>query len=556
MPRPILSLPFLKRLLPYLLPLVLPLLVLAGGSILIARDFIGRQVATMTDRQLDNLRDMADVEMFEVDALNQTFSVNTKMISTMDEILAGGSPGIEQIQSSKLFNDLLGAQINTRSYVDSVYFYIDRHPERFLSVPDGIVSAKDYIDLAWLDTYRHTPPDRLLWTEIRQIRRYAFEQEAHPVFTIYRRLYPASLGRTGVIVMNIEKGHFDALLARASLFKGQEICLLDERGRLIIASEGRTEPSPTCMALSLEELPALTKRGSGRDAYYAYSSTTSRYAWRVVSVIPAASLEGLALTLQKLILAVLGLALLIGTFLFFSVARHDERFASLERSEREAKAEVLELKALRAQMNPHFLFNTLGSLYWMVYGTEGKPSAASTMIGDLSTLLKYSLEESEQVSLADEIASAERYLAIQQFRYKDKFAVEWDIDPASRNLRVVKFFLQPLLENSIYHGIRDREGPGRIRVSSMISRDRGTLTVVVEDDGLGIGEAELESLRAMLARTEDSGEHIGLHNTNRHIQLIMGEAWGIRIESVLGSGTTLRVRFPLLPLEAQAPSPL
>jgi two-component system sensor histidine kinase YesM len=177
------------------------------------------------------------------------------------------------------------------------------------------------------------------------------------------------------------------------------------------------------------------------------------------------------------------------------------------------------------------------------------------MIGDLSTLLKYSLEESERVSLADEIASAERYLAIQQFRYKDKFTVEWDIEPASRELRVVKFFLQPLLENSIYHGIRDRETPGRIRVSSRIDREKRTLRVVVEDDGLGMEEAELASLRAMLARAEGSGEHIGLHNTNRHIQLIMGEAWGLEIDSVLGSGTTLRVSFPLLPPEDQAALP-
>jgi two-component system, sensor histidine kinase YesM len=408
--------------------------------------------------------------------------------------------------------------------------------------------------------------------------------------TVYRRLFPVGNEFSGVIVMNIARSHFDALIARAALFKGQEIYLLDRDGRLIldnVGGSGSTSALPA--SLLSREVKALTREKHRGSSYYVYSSRTSRYDWRVVSRIPASSLNSLPIAVRNLILAMLALSLVIGAVLALRAARrnsrriasivglfekadageavlenttlaHDEydqmvetlirtflrnRYASLRLSERQAQAQVLELKALRAQMNPHFLFNTLESLYWMVFGTEGLPSPASAMILDLSKLLKYSLEDSEEVALADEIGQAKRYLAIQGFRYKDKFETSWDIEEEALRCRVVKFFLQPLLENAISHGIRNAEGRRSLFVQAELDRSGQALRIRVRDDGVGMDAERLAALRASLLEAEHPSDHIGLYNTNRHIQLVFGESAGLSIESEAGIGTLVEAHFPL-----------
>ncbi|HWP69343.1 MAG TPA: cache domain-containing protein, partial [Rectinemataceae bacterium] len=247
------ALSFLRKLLLSLIPVAVPLLMLGFAAIYFANDFINREIATMTSRQLDNLKDMVDVTMFELDALNLTFSVNAKMVSTIDELLSGKPLGVEEITFSKTLNDILSAQSNARPYVDSIYFYLDQYPERLLSVTDGIMQMDSFMDSGWLKTYESFPKDRLLWTESRAVRHFNFEKSPQPLFTVYRRLYPASHGRTGVIVMNIEKSHFDVLMSRVSQFEGQEAYLLDQDGRLILSAGNRTELSPLCQKLLGED---------------------------------------------------------------------------------------------------------------------------------------------------------------------------------------------------------------------------------------------------------------------------------------------------------------
>jgi two-component system, sensor histidine kinase YesM len=588
MPRRFAAKSFLRKFLVSLLPVALPLVMLGGATIYVTDDFIGREVVSVATRQLDNLKEMLDVTMFELDALNLTFSVNTTFISMADTLLGDDSVSMEDVRYSKLLSNILSAQSNARPYVSSVYFYLDRYPDRFLTANEGLVHRDSFRDKLWIEEYAAAPRERLVWTRARDAKLVDSDDREEPLFTIYRRLFPASSGGSGVIVVNIERSHFDELISKAALFKGQSVYLLDEDGSLILENGEFLEASGIPLALREKNLEALGVVRNRGKRYYAYSSQTSRYGWRVVSTIPASSLESLPLAVRTLILVMLGLSLVIGATLALSVARRNsrrlasvvslferaeagediaekpaprydeydrmiegiisaflkQRYASLQLSERQARAEVLELKALRAQMNPHFLFNTLESLYWMTYGSEGLPSPASTMIKDLSMLLKYSLEDSEEVALSDEIDQAKRYLAIQQFRYTDKFKVLWDIEPETLGLRVVKFFLQPLLENSIYHGIRDSQGQKTLRIGAALDQGVGILEIIVEDDGLGMSSARLDALRTSLLEESHPSDHIGLYNTNRHIQLVFGREYGLSIGSRSGAGTTIHVRFP------------
>jgi two-component system sensor histidine kinase YesM len=579
---------FLRRLALAFIPVALPLAILGVAAITVTDNFSNRELVAVSTRQLDYLKDSLETALYEMDALNLTFSANKNVIAAVDTLLGKESVSVDDVSLAQTLSDIFNAEINARPYVSSVYFFMDRHPDRIFSTIDGIVPMALLVDTEWLATYRGTPPGRTFWTEIRDVRKSRVESSTRAVFTIYRRLFPAGAARQGVIVANMDRDYFQTLISRALVFRDQEVALFDTTGSLILGSDPRGGWGPAAATAVLEDIPVLSERSNRDGRFFAYSSAMSHYGWRLVSTIPSASLKRLPITVRSLILAMLGGCLLVGMGLTFFLARrdarrvaavvrlferaenggeipvqsepaHDEydlmvqtlirtflkqRFATLQLSERQARAEVLELQALRSQMNPHFLFNTLESLYWMVFGTDGKPSKAAHTIKDLSTLLHYSMGSTDAVALAEEIEIARRYVAIQQIRYPDTFRVLWEADEAARACRVPKLILQPLLENAIQYGVQGNAAPYTIRVSAKADAASGSLLLTVEDNGVGIREGDLQSIRAALLQPTHQGDHIGLYNTHRRIQLTYGPEHGLSIESAPGAGTRVSVHLP------------
>jgi two-component system sensor histidine kinase YesM len=579
---------FLRRLALAFIPVALPLAILGVAAITVTDNFSNRELVAVSTRQLDYLKDSLETALYEMDALNLTFSANKNVIAAVDTLLGKESVSVDDVSLAETLSDIFNAEINARPYVSSVYFFMDRHPDRIFSTIDGIVPMALLVDTEWLATYRGTPPGRTFWTEIRDVRKSRVESSTRAVFTIYRRLFPAGAARQGVIVANMDRDYFQTLISRALVFRDQEVALFDTTGSLILGSDPRGGWGPAAATAVLEDIPVLSERSNRDGRFFAYSSAMSHYGWRLVSTIPSASLKRLPITVRSLILAMLGGCLLVGMGLTFFLARrdarrvaavvslferaenggeipvqsepaHDEydlmvqtlirtflkqRFATLQLSERQARAEVLELQALRSQMNPHFLFNTLESLYWMVFGTDGKPSKAAHTIKDLSTLLHYSMGSTDAVALAEEIEIARRYVAIQQIRYPDTFRVLWEADEAARACRVPKLILQPLLENAIQYGVQGNAAPYTIRVSAKADAASGSLLLTVEDNGVGIREGDLQSIRAALLQPTHQGDHIGLYNTHRRIQLTYGPEHGLSIGSAPGVGTRVSVHLP------------
>jgi len=205
-----------------------------------------------------------------------------------------------------------------------------------------------------------------------------------------------------------------------------------------------------------------------------------------------------------------------------------------------------DLKALQAQINPHFLYNTLDSIVWM--GEMGRNREVVEMTTALSRLFRISISRGrEHIRLRDEIDHVRNYLTIQKMRYEDKFEYSISVDESLLDLTVLKIILQPLVENAIYHGVRDLSHPGRIEISANVSN--GSLHIQVRDDGLGMGSDELESLRDLLKNSrpeeEDPGTHgVGVRNVNERIQLYFGRAYGLEVDSEPERGTTITCRLP------------
>lgn len=197
-----------------------------------------------------------------------------------------------------------------------------------------------------------------------------------------------------------------------------------------------------------------------------------------------------------------------------------------------------ELRALQAQINPHFLYNTLDSIIWMT--EEGNNKEAVLMTSSLAKLLRQSISnEEEEVSIEQEISYARTYLTIQHMRYKDKLDFEIDVEEDILQEKIVKLILQPLVENAIYHGIKYRDARGMLKITGR--READWILLTVEDNGKGMTAEELEHI--LDPGKEKKGRGVGVYNVNNRLKLYYGELSGLIYESAPGIGTKVTVRI-------------
>jgi two-component system sensor histidine kinase YesM len=166
------------------------------------------------------------------------------------------------------------------------------------------------------------------------------------------------------------------------------------------------------------------------------------------------------------------------------------------------------------------------------------------MIEQLGHMLRYVLDRpGETVTLKEEIDNTKRYIEIQTYRYEDKFFVRWNVDDAALDFPIIPLLLQPLIENSIYHGIKEKEGRCGIKLSMHI--EPSGLHIRITDNGLGIVPEDLSAIRQKLIHPEiDPGRHIGLYNANKRLALTFGEKYSISIRSRYTVGTYIHIFLP------------
>lgn len=208
--------------------------------------------------------------------------------------------------------------------------------------------------------------------------------------------------------------------------------------------------------------------------------------------------------------------------------------------EQEAKRKS-ELNALQAQINPHFLYNTLDSIIWMI--ENDNYDGAITMVTALARLFRISLSKGKNIiTVFDEIEHVRNYLTIQSIRYKNKFTYNIDAEEKTINLASIKLIVQPLIENAIYHGVESLGDDGEIEVRSYIKD--GDLYIDVIDNGLGMTQDVAETLLTSVDKFKKKGSGIGLKNVHDRIRLCFGENYGLEIYSEPDEGTTVRIHMP------------
>lgn len=193
-----------------------------------------------------------------------------------------------------------------------------------------------------------------------------------------------------------------------------------------------------------------------------------------------------------------------------------------------------QIRMMQAQLNPHFLYNTLDTVKWM--GKINHVPEVATVAADLADILRSSISGDEFVTLGEELTTLDRYVEIQSIRFPGKFRLEKDIDEAALDVQVPKLMLQPIVENAILHGFADTGGS--IVVTARLGDTELELTVT--DDGCGMSEESLRRFR----EGGRAGEHLGLRNVDAILRLHYGDAYGLRFPPVSGRGTCVAISLP------------
>ncbi len=201
-----------------------------------------------------------------------------------------------------------------------------------------------------------------------------------------------------------------------------------------------------------------------------------------------------------------------------------------------------EFQLLQSQINPHFLYNTLDAIIWLAEG--GHQKQVVHMVGSLSEFFRTSLNQGKDIiTVREEMQHARSYLEIQQMRYQDILRYEIVVAEELMDCLIPKITIQPLVENALYHGIKNKRGLGTIQISGI--REGNLAILQVNDDGIGMEEERLERVREGIRNhaPTDSGIY-GLYNVNERIRLNFGEEYGITIDSTYGKGTSIRICLP------------
>ncbi|WP_162255071.1 cache domain-containing sensor histidine kinase [Paenibacillus sp. Soil522] len=570
----------------------IPILVLGVLSNLIIENYIKDAIIANNESLLRQAKDNVELIFNELDAISLYFITNPTINQNMNRVLRAPVLESGDITLFDTVRDFIDAPANARPYIDSIYMYIPNDYDRYYNSNNGIDYLRTSHDVSWhrsIMMHGH----EMMWAESRTVRAYSFEP-SKKVITLYRKLTQAQ--NSGVLILNISTDYIEKQLEHLKVLPEQQIFIMDQNNQLMTSQAQLADyTSHEFVDIGLNKQSVFTIQSAAGPSLVS-KLKSDKYGWSFVTVTSQKSLYKVPNFLKKLTSFLLIACFIAGTLLTYFLTRNNYRnvksilniihsakygtelstveekpyhvynyiiqnvlrtfvehnYLTVQLSERKYRHEVLELKALQAQINPHFLFNTLQTIYWKVISLTGKPNEANVMLEHLSDILKYALDVPMQlIRLEEELQYTRSYIEILKYRYSDKFKVIWDLEENLLDYRVNKLILQPLVENALYHGIKNKKEQGLIKIK--IRAKGQQLRIAVIDNGIGITPGRLKQIRDRLqyspVNADDDQPHIGLYNTYKRIKIQFGAASQFMIKSKAGFGTKIEITLPLIDQE-------
>ena len=521
----------------------------------------------------DNSVNIIDRTLMEVDTLSSSLASNeSTQLYTINNV---------STDSFKTISRLAKTLPIIYRYIDSIYIYSE--PTDTVIMDNNSIPLSDLSDTDWISAYHAVTSPK--GTIIPRSKNNVYPQ----LITIIKPIYVAD-EKKGAIIMNINTQSIYNSMLYQQYKDGRLFFLVNADNKIIISSElsyFNTYPDNIGLnTLTIESNPKNSVYEINDKNYVVLSGDSSISDYKYISAYPLELYEHKLSTMKLQIIGILLLLMIIIFILAYvasvrSYSPLNEIISFLDNSqppadsiEEEDKnelmyiinsiqthindktkmAEILEerMKLLRksqydmlqTQINPHFLYNTLETINWMAYNMSNSENPVSKSLINLASFFRNTLTSGYFVSIENEIKYTKEYVNILALRYGDLFDIEWDIDESILSYTIIKICLQPIIENAVYHGIKQKNDKGLIKIKGLC--DDNNIILIVSDDGVGIEKDALDELNKTLSETSFTNEksHIGLSNVNQRIKIIFGDSYGIHVESTVGVGTDVYVTIP------------
>lgn len=575
---------FLHYFFQYLTPIILPVLFFGIIAISVLRGEIRNNINLENHNILTQYCSNMDQLLNESTQLLLSIDNNPFILYRLNSLLSSARMSQSSYADLQYIMAILSKPQNDRSYVYSSYVYIHNN-NRFLSSKEGLLPIADSYDISWYSSYLASDPEIHTWTEIREIVPVK-NAEKQTVLSIFRR----TSNIKGVIVFNILPEYLDLYLNSLQLSKERGLVVLDESENIIIS---KNTPALSGEVLS-SVIPADASTPShiniAGQVYWVNVINSQTFQWKYLMLTNQNLLYQVPNFLTFILILLLGIALLIGTLLALLTTKKLsdqvyeiidllqspqtdyakpnsskknisdpfstilENILSMYVKENNLKMQLAEINyqrldaefaALQAQINPHFIFNTLEIISYECMGLTHSHNQASQMLQQLALMLRYSLSApNELVYLSQELENAEHYLKLQTYRWEEQMIYRLNIEESLYHIRCPKLILQPIIENAIIHAF-DKTSSQVFSIDIFGIQEEETAYVTIRDNGRGITSDQLAELKKQL-RDDNvmQSTQIGLYNIHHRLRLHYGSLYGITIDSVEGQYTAVTLSFP------------
>jgi two-component system, sensor histidine kinase YesM len=564
--------------------IVLPLFLLGTITYTISSQTITNRVQSYVEQIIIKVKENIEYYFRDLQSLSYVISVNPDVITVLKD--RNNLGGWKEIGYQNKIKSFLAGLTSTRAEVKGIYVLSDDLNRIYSSDPPVLIG---YLQKQpWFRKIIHSEAGMVV-TGVHSDN-YSGSPMGMPgdVVTYAQRIVDLDTQKNlGWILIDLDYGFVPKMLENVQLWDQGQITILDESGRAVFGNPAMVNhfQLPNFRYLRLRDWGSYLQRVNGREELLVFQ-TVSLCNWKVIFSIPAAVLqrENIFIRNFTLLLAfiLLGVAIYLAVLFTRKIAEpihllhasmHEvekgnlnihikvrsmsefnelavsfnhmvEKIQTLmtDINDAEKKKQQAELNVLQAQINPHFLYNTLDSLRWLA--KIRNVEEISDIISALENLLRASISKTDQlIPIGQELENVRNYIAIQLFRYGNGFAVIYDVNPQVSEYFTPKLILQPMVENAIYHGI---EGLAQGEIKIHIDTVDENVVIEVSDNGKGI-DSELAA-RIMAGKVESNQRFsgLGIKNVDERIKLNFGRDYGISISANDPKGTRVTIIIPRL----------
>lgn len=569
---------FLRRAGQFFLIMMIPTLLLSLFSFYTSLKSTEAEINQKGSQTMAAVETNCELIISNVFTQNDLLTASMRMSMALRHSLREKSVAYTDAVMLSSLRSVLNSVVNTHAYIDSIYIYLDDAPRYFASYR-GLTDLETAPDLSWLPLYQAMDPE----TKTMLCQRTGDYNQT--IISFFRKL----LMQRGCVVVNVVPSKLGDIMQTLLTREYETITLLDQNGTILVSVSNEDGYSPT--QADINKLLAKADYSDGFEGWFKgeeksyYINTGSYNEMMIVTSVAEDlmheqawnSVQGVLWMFLLNIVITLVLSYITTKRSFDQIERMLDMFDTAEKGlpvaqpdkkvddeydmvmnniiymflqenqlrmqlqENKLAKEHSELMALQLQINPHFLYNTLQTLQMEIRKGITSPVDTGEMVQRISDILRYALSNpQETVALEEEFRYLRKYAMVQQFRFGDRFIMYYEADEGLEQTPVFRLMIQPLVENSLLHGMK--ANGERLYIWAKAERENEGVRITVSDTGRGMTEQEISEL---LARIHDeSSRSIGLTNLNRRLLLYYGPQSELRIQSEAGEGTEISFWIP------------